>query len=190
MGVLGRASAVLGRHSLQMLYNAMVLPHLQYCLMVWGDFQGNQNRQLGDRLLKLQKSYAGLIAGRKGRYHSDPIFAELGMLKVDDLYRQQLRIHAWKFWNERLPESQGRVLSRVSDRHGYNTRSAEHGISFTMQDHKSIGYRVPKEWDSLRKEVREVKSLPGFKKSSKKDFIAKYNAFKCVDKSCFICGVR
>ena len=32
LGVLGRVGTVLGGQSLLMLYNAMVLPHLQYCL--------------------------------------------------------------------------------------------------------------------------------------------------------------
>ena len=36
VGVLGRAAGVLGRGSLLLLYNGLVLPHLQYCLMVWG----------------------------------------------------------------------------------------------------------------------------------------------------------
>ena len=188
LGVLGRAPAVLGRRSLQMLYNALVLPHLQYCLMVWGDFHGNHNRQVGDRLLKLQKSLAGLIMGKRGRCHSDPIFAELGMLKIDDLYRQQMRIHAWKFWNGRLPESQANALNKVSDTHGYSTRSARHGISSKAQDHKSIGYRVPREWESLSQKNREVKSLSGFKKNSKMDFIAKYKAFRCEANNCYICG--
>ena len=40
LGVLGRAGAVLGGRALLSLYNGLVLPHLQYCLMVWGDFQG------------------------------------------------------------------------------------------------------------------------------------------------------
>ena len=41
VGVLGRAGAVVGKQSLLMLYNALVLPDLQYCLMAWGEFEGN-----------------------------------------------------------------------------------------------------------------------------------------------------
>ena len=40
LGVLGRLGSVLGGDQLLSLYNGMVLPHLQYCLMVWGGFPG------------------------------------------------------------------------------------------------------------------------------------------------------
>ena len=89
----------MGGQSLLMLYNAMVLPHLQYCLMLWGGFQEDHNTKLRDSLLSLQKRLVGVIAGKRGKYHSDPLFARYGILKVGDLYHLQLRIHAWKFWN-------------------------------------------------------------------------------------------
>ena len=44
LGVLGRARAVLGGRALLSLYNGLVLPHLQYCLLVWGDFKGGTKR--------------------------------------------------------------------------------------------------------------------------------------------------
>ena len=97
LGIMGQAASVVGEKTLCMLYNALVLPHLQYCLMVWGDFQGNRNQTLAESLLRLQKRFAGIIAGKRGRYHLDPILSRIGLIKIGDLYRQQLRIHAWKF---------------------------------------------------------------------------------------------
>ena len=134
LGVLGRASGVLGGRSLLSLYNGLILPHLQYCLMVWGDFQGRNNVTLGGSLLRCQKRVAGLVAGRGGRYHSDPLLARYGMLKVGDLYRQQLRVHAWRFWNGQLPENQAAMLRRVGDFHGYATRAARSGLFFSTGD--------------------------------------------------------
>ena len=51
LGVLRRAAPVLGGRLLLSLYNGLVLPHLQYCLMVWGDFKGARNAALGGSLL-------------------------------------------------------------------------------------------------------------------------------------------
>ena len=187
LGVLGRAGTVLTGRSLLQLYNALVLPHLQYSLMAWGDFQESRNATLAESLLRLQKRFAGIIAGKTGRYHSEPIMADIGMLKVGDLYRQQIRIHAWKFWNGRLPEHQASMLVKTKDVHTYNTRSAGTGLSMQTNDHRSIGYRIPKEWETLSQAQREIKSLPGFKKNSKAEFMSKYRDFKCQVKDCFIC---
>ena len=71
----------------------MVQPHLHYCLMVWWDFGAGRNGAQGETLLKLQKRFVGLIAGRGGLYHADPLFYKYGILKVGDLYRHQLRMH-------------------------------------------------------------------------------------------------
>ena len=107
------------------------------------------------------------LAGRRGLYHADPLLAEHGMVKVGDLYRQQLRVHAWRFWNGRLPASQAAMLSRAGDVHGHGTRAARAGLYLSTRDHRSVGYRVPKEWDSLTDGLRGLASLGGFKRQSR-----------------------
>ena len=179
---------MLGGRSLLSLYNGLVLPHLQYCLMVWGDFKGARNATLGDSLLRYQKRFAGLVAGRRGRYHADPLLAEYGMLKIGDLYRQQLRVHAWRFWNGQLPENQQAMLGRVGDVHGYGTRSARAGLHLSSRDHGSVGYRVPKEWGTLGEDQRGAGTLAGFKRGSRAGFLAGYRAFCCVVPGYYVCG--
>ena len=90
--------------------------------------------------------------------------------------------------NKRLPGSQAIALSKVSEVHGHNTRAAGVGLAIKTQDRKSIGYRIPKEWESLAKELKETRSLSGFKKRSKDEFLAVYKAFTCEDNSCYVCG--
>ena len=187
LGVLGRASGTLGADSILRLYNALVLPHLQYCLMVWGDFEEGRNKKLGESLLRYQKKFMGLIAGKTGRFHSDPIFSQLHLLKIGDLYKQQLRVHAWKFLKGKLPQNQVAMLSKVSDTHRHNTRAAKNGLSLSSLDHRSLGYRVPKEWLSLPEEVREMSSLTGLKRKSKDKFLEIYKSFKCNSSVCTIC---
>ena len=40
MGIIGRARGFMDGAQLLLLYNTMVLPHLQYCLLNWGNFGG------------------------------------------------------------------------------------------------------------------------------------------------------
>ena len=190
LGVLGRVKTVLSGESIYKLYNALVLPHLQYCLLVWGDFEEGRNMKLGEALLRYQKRFLGLITGNRGRYHSDPIFSKLGILKIDDLYRQQLRVHAWKSTKGRLPGNQVAMFNKVRDVHKHATRSSKTGLFFQTQDHRSVRYRIPKEWHSLKEELRAINSLGGFKRKSKEQFISQYKSFECKLRNCYVCKPR
>ena len=187
LGVIGRAGRFLSGRSLLSLYNALVLPHLQYCLMVWGDFKGGRNLTVGGSLLRHQKSFARLIAGKRGTCHADPLFAEHGMLKVGDLYRQQLRVHAWRFCRGQLPENQAAMLRRVGGVHGHATRAAGSGLFLSTRDHGSVGYRVPKEWGTVPDEMRGVPSLGAFKRRSRGAFLSDYARFVCTERGCRVC---
>ena len=138
--------------------------------------------------MRYQKRFAGLIAGERGRYHADPLFARHGILKVGDLYRQQLRVHAWQFWRGRLPASQAAMFEKVGGVHGYGTRAAGAGMFVSTRDHGSVGYRVPKEWASLTEAQREMGSLGGFKRRSRLGFLAGYGASACAVRGCYVCG--
>ena len=143
---------------------------------------------MGGSLLRYQKCIARLAAGVRGRCHADPLLAELGMLKVGDLYRQQLRVHAWRFWNGRLPVNQAAMLGRVGSVHGHATRAAGAGLFLSSRDHRSVGYRVPKEWATLTEVQRSVGSLASFKRGSQGGFLGAYRAFVCRERGCRACN--
>ena len=166
----------------------MVLPHLQYCLMAWGDFEACGNLMRAAALLRAQKRFVGLMAGKRGLYHADPLFARFGVLKVGDLYRQQVRLHAWKFQNGKLPENQAAMLQRAEARHGYGTRSARAGgLAVTTRDHRSVGFSIPKEWGSLSPSLRGAPTLSSFKRASRLGFLGTYGAFVCEERECRVC---
>ena len=169
------------------LYNGLVLPHLQYCLLVWGDFRGARNVTLGESLLRYQKRFAGLVAGRRGLYHADPLLAGAGMLKVGDLYRMQLRVHAWQFLKGKLPENQAAMLRRSSGVHGHATRAAGSGLYVSTRDHGSVGYRVPVEWAGVPERERGAGSLSALKRAARAGFIGGYAAFRCTVRGCRVC---
>ena len=187
LGVIGRARTVLGGDSLQVLYNSLVLPHLQYCLLVWGDFTGDGNSSLGRAILSYQKRFVGMIGGKTGLYHADPLFARFGLLKIGDLYRQQLRIHAWQYWNACLPQAQAAMLEKVSQTHKYGTRLARRGMFVSTRDHRRVGYKIPKEWGTITESLRKTATLGAFKRLSKREFIGGYRQFRCTVRGCYVC---
>ena len=116
-----------------------------------------------------------------------PLFAQYGMLKVGDLYRQQLRVHAWRFWNGRLPENQAAMLGRTGDVHNHATRAARTGLFLASRDHQSVGYRVPTEWAVLTEVQRGAASLAAFKRVSRVGFLGGYGSFVCGVGGCRVC---
>jgi hypothetical protein len=84
----------------------------------------------------------------------DPLFAGYRVLKVGDLYKQQVVLHAWKFWNGRLRDSQMATLKMVDVLHGYGTRSARSGLVVGSGDQRLVAYRVLAEWLTLTEEQR------------------------------------
>jgi hypothetical protein len=67
-----------------------------------------------------------------------PSLLSMGSLR----WGQQLRFHAWKFWNGRLPGRQMATLRRVDELHGYGARSARSGLVVGSGDHRMVAYRV------------------------------------------------
>ena len=61
------------------------------------------------------------------------------------------------------------------------------GLHLAGRDHGLVGYRVPKEWDSLTDDQRGMGSLAGFKRGSRDGFLAEYRASVCVVRDCYVC---
>ena len=81
------------------------------------------------------------------------------------------------------------MLSRIGEVHRYGTRSAAGGgLYLGTRDHRSVGYRVPKEWATLTEEQRGVGSLAAFKRGSRGGFLAGYGSAVCTVRGCFVCG--
>ena len=80
------------------------------------------------------------------------------------------------------------MLSRIGEVHGYGTRSAARGgLHLGSRDHRSVGYRVPREWATLTEEQRGMGSLAGFKRESREGFLRGYRMNVCVRRDCYVC---
>ena len=85
--------------------------HLQYCLINWGNFKGDNNLKLRDKLFHLQKVFVRIITVSHRLSHTDPLFAKLRILKIDDLYSQSVRMFSFHLFQDKLPG--GRYLPNL-----------------------------------------------------------------------------
>ena len=100
-----------------MLYNALILPHLNYCVTAWG-YQCN-------RIIKLQKKAIRTVMISSYNAHTESFFKNLKLLKIQDILTlQTLKIYH-KFRNNKLPYYiQNWPLFQNSNIHNHNTRGA------------------------------------------------------------------
>ena len=78
LGILCRLKRPLSTPILRLLYNSLILPHLQYSILTWG-FKHN-------RIAKLQKRAVRIISCSKYNSHTEPIFKQLNLLKLHDIF--------------------------------------------------------------------------------------------------------
>lgn len=95
-GILSRLKNLLPSNVLLNIYNTLVLPFLNYAIMVWGFSSTN-------RLLLLQKKAVRSITNSTYYAHTTNLFKLLGLLKVDDLFFLALLKFYFKWKNESLP---------------------------------------------------------------------------------------
>ena len=80
IGIINRSKYFLNKHSLLLLYNALVLPHISYCCLIWGFTYPSYLKKIET----LQKRVVRTIDYQDRLAHSDPIFNNLNILKVKD----------------------------------------------------------------------------------------------------------
>jgi len=76
------------------IYNTQCLPYLQYCAIIWA---GSSNSIFKDILtIGLHKEQLEAFAKHKARTHWDPLFKILGVMKINDIYIQQMSIFMYE----------------------------------------------------------------------------------------------
>ena len=171
---------------LLLLYNTMVLPHLQYCLLNWGNFKGDCNTGLRARLVSLQKSLVRIIsASTNPLSHADPLFAKLAILKMDDLYTQQVRMFSYKLSRGLLPSGVSSLFEKIG--HSHRTRGASSNIFVGRYDSRSIKTIAPRCWNALPASLKGSPSVASFKEMSKRGLLAPYASFVCRVRGCASC---
>ena len=77
-GVINKLKHLIPQKTLLTIYNSLILPHINYCILAWGHDS--------NRILKLQKKAIRIIVKGSFYTHSDPIFKKFNILKVNDIH--------------------------------------------------------------------------------------------------------
>lgn len=166
-GVIGSIKYILSKPQLVLIYNALILPHLTYCSLIWGL---NYHTSL-KRLLLLQKRIARHILGLNYRDSVTHRFGDLKILTVYIILKYRAVLFAHKYLNNVLPRALQNILEirdPVVDTRNRNMLF----IPFTRLNYRkhTVRFSVPEIWNELGQkcELSQNLTISTIKKRTKK----------------------
>ena len=185
LGMMNRLKHTLPHFTLKLLYNSLILPHIQYGILCWG-FKYN-------RIFKLQKRAMRIITCSKYNAHTSPIFKSLELLKVEDIFKISLLKFLYKLEKDRLPAYFPGMFVTNSANHQHSTRHRDIDrlpVPRTSSAMETIRYYLPifvEDTPDIIKDKIHTHSPEGFTHYAKMYFIRRYPT-KCYIENCYICN--
>jgi hypothetical protein len=146
--VLTKLKPYVNKHTLKLIYYSLIYPHLQYGIANYGSAATYHL----DPIVKLQKRIIRNICYQPARTHTNQLFLENDILKLNDIQKLQIAKLMHKYFKE---HNKGHFHSTIlSDKHNYNTRLASSKNYFMPQPRTNLGlsslkYLGPKIWQSV-----------------------------------------
>ena len=162
IGALKRVRPFISEHTVLQIYQALILPHFDYCSSVWGDC----NLTFSDKLQKLQNRAARAIT--RSSYDTSVSFL-LNRLNLDDLITRRQKLKPtlmFKTINGLNPEYLQNLFSTRSTR--YNLRDSEAKLELPMPrtnyGKRAFCYSGALLWNKLPISLPKSDSLGYFKR--------------------------
>ena len=95
LGILNRLKHFVPSNILLLIYNSLILSHINYGLLSWG--------YDSKKIFNLQKRAIRIIAKSRSKSHTDPLFKYLNLLKVKDLHFLKQAKFYFNLKNNKLP---------------------------------------------------------------------------------------
>lgn len=185
IGVINTLKISFPQNILITIYNSLIFSHLNYCLIVWGSNTHS--------LAILQKKALRIMTFSKFRAHTEPLFKDLSMLKLPDLYIMKILKLCFNLFNNNLPDQFNHLLPRLTDGNThYPIRNKTYKLPLVKHEFakSSTGYNIIRIINSTPKEITDkmfTHSLYGFATYGRMHMLNSYNP-DCSILDCFICS--
>ena len=184
-GIMCKLKNLLPKSSLLLIYNSLILPHLNYGILCWGS--------RAQSLSTLQKKAIRLTSNAKYNAHTSKLFKSLNLLKISDIYTINILKFYYKLMQSMLPSYLLRnFVALNNDTNEYGTRQS---CSLRIPHHKHVlyeqclRYNIVKTINNCEGQIVQkvfTHSLSGFSNYAKKIFIDDYPE-SCYLQNCYIC---
>ena len=148
------------------IYNALILPHINYCLLSWG-----QPVQL-KLYSRIQKRAIRAISSAGYNAHTEPLFKFFKVLKVEDIYNYKLLVLYYNLKHKNVPYHIASFLPKTSiARERYPIRKSRLQPPLHAHEYisKTCKYRLPvflnsinnhsENSDTLRNIIDEINNI-------------------------------
>ena len=177
---LKQAKSVLSTKILKLLYNALVKPHLDYGLIVWGGTKSKSR----NNLVKIQKNIIRVVSHSPFNAHTSSLFGNHDVLKLDDMYLLNVAEFIAKWYQNKLPSSMQNILTPL-----LNCRSRN--LRFEISSFKSLEHLpavcFPRIWNSFSMETKLEENMSALKKKLHEKFCDSYKTVVCNKQKCYPC---
>ena len=186
-GTLSRLKKFVPQDVLKIIYNALVLPHLNFGILLWG--------HNSKRIIRLQKWAVRAITSSKYNAHTEPIFQKLRLIKFDDIKKLcYLKFH-YRYTKNDLPKYFDNMFDQNLPTHNYPTRNKNKPLPADWKKQaakKSIRFSLLPVIENLPEVLKsnfDKIKINALAKKAKKFFVDSYT-WRCSDSACFVCKLN
>ena len=166
---------MLPTHVMTTLYNTLILTHLSYCCMVWG----NTFKTHLHRLFITQKKALRTVCNAPFNCHTNHLFSECKILTISDLVLMYTYSFMYQYNSNTLPDIFNGFFHTNAYYHSHFTRQYADLHQFlpkTTISQNSLRCNRIKLWNNLDSDIKLSKTVNKFKKLLKNDMLVQYKS--------------
>ena len=176
------------------LYNTLILPHINYSLLLWG----SSNATESNLFFFSKRTIIRAISSASHNAHTEPLFKIFNILKLKDIFNYRLLTFYYNLRHNKVPHYIATFLPNTSIAiYRYPIRRARLQPSLYVHEYisKTCKHRLPVYLNSINSNNNELThiisildkiSLSSFKNRIKIHLLEWYSYY-CVIPNCYIC---
>ena len=145
----------------------MVYSRIKYGIEIWGMTTGtnmNHIQVLQNQLLKV-------LSHKPYRYSTDKLHNDHKVLKVKDIFTQEIASFMHNYRKGKLPEVFAEYFKTFAEIHDINTRNNNMRYIIPIEGSNTLKVRGVQVWNSLDNEIKAVDKLKPFREKIKASYL-------------------